>query len=661
MRHLLISTAVALALVGGGTVTAAAAPVPTSYTVQRADYDLGATALTLPSLNNKAVEEQAAVWVPVNAPGRRPVVVLLHGRHDTCFQPGTQNSSDTMWPCEAGWSEIPSYLGFNQSAQQLAADGYVVVSISANGVGAFDNSDSEDAGALARGQLVLRHLDLLAAADAGTAAGVSPLLKDRLDLTNVGLMGHSRGGEGIAKADLLNAARPHPYGIKSVLLIAPVDYSRQTLPDVPLAVVLPYCDGDVSDLRGQHFYDDTRYADPSDHVLRSSVLIMGANHNFFNTQWTPGLSAGPAFDDWDSEVDPQDPTCGSAQPTSIRLTAAQQSNVGSAYIEGFFRLTLGGETSFLPMFDNADNPVVTVGPATVVQESQSAHRLDLAPLTAASSTVVIPSVATYCASMDNLSPQSGLPSCTESPNNAQFPSFTPQRYSANVTAAPMLHLPAGAVTVTPSTHNLSAQREITVRAALDDANVAANLTLTVIDGAGKQQSLAAQKLAPFPGSGKILPKTWLRTLSWPLSQLRGVNTADIRKIVLTTSGGGVLLSDLAAQTPAVGAGGPSTLPQVSLTGATVDQTSGSATVTVHLSKPGKTSVTANVQTVANTGTQLAAGARVVVIPAGQTTATVQLPVADTNATADTTYILVVSAPVNAIVGSGSFAHVVVRH
>jgi hypothetical protein len=67
-----------------------------------------------------------------------------------------------------------------------------------------------------------------------------------------------------------------------------------------------------------------------------------------------------------------------------------------------------------------------------------------------------------------------------------------------------------------------------------------------------------------------------------------------------------------------------------------------------------------VQTMAGAGTQLTAGARVVVIPAGRTAGSVELPVTDNGSTTDTTYILVPSDPSNAIVGGSTFAHVVVR-
>lgn len=635
---------------------------PGPYQVQRADYDLGNTALTLSGLGGKAVEEQAAVWVPTSAPGQRPVAVFLHGRHDSCYQAGTTNSTDDVWPCPSGWEPIPSYLGFNQAAQTLAGDGYVVVSISANGVNAQDNAFAEDAGALARAQLILDHLDLLAAANMGKVPGLSPLLKGRLDLGNVALMGHSRGGEGVAKAALLNAARPHPYGIRGALLVAPVDYARETLPGIPMVVVLPYCDGDVPDLRGQHFYDDTRYADTNDHVLRSSLLMMGANHNFFNTQWTPGLSTAPAFDDWDAEADPSDPTCGSTQPTTTRLTAAQQSQAGTSLIVGFFRLVQGHETTFLPMFDDASAPAISVGAATVLQEDQSPQRLDVAPLQTPSSSVAVPPTGTYCASMEDASPQSGLPSCTGSPDNSRFPSFTPTRYAQNVTASPMLHLSAaGTVTTAVKDHDISAYSALTVRASTDDAGLPTRMTMTVTDGTGRHQSSPAITLNPLPGSGTILPKTWLPSWRWPTSQMSQVNIHDIRQVSLSTSGA-ALLSDVAFQTPSAGDGGPSTLPQASITGTTVNEGDGGAMVTVHLSRASSRPVLVNIQAVAGTGTQIAGAAQQLSIPAGRVTAPVRIPIVDdttTEETPDTTYLVVLSDTTNAIANE-TFAHVVVH-
>ncbi|WP_435154624.1 poly(ethylene terephthalate) hydrolase family protein [Amycolatopsis sacchari] len=636
---------------------------PGRYAVSRADYDFGDSALTLPGLGNRVVEERAAVWVP-SAPGPRPVVLFLHGRHSACYNPATRATDNTHWPCVEGFQPIPSYRGYDQSAQVLASHGYVVVSISADGVNAQDNPYSEDAGTTARGQLVLDHLDLLAQADSGRAKGMSPLLRGKLDLSDVGLMGHSRGGEGVVKAALLNAARPHPYGVRAVLPLAPIDFGRETLPDVPMAVVLPYCDGDVSNQQGQHFYDDSRYADPGDGVFRASVMVMGADHNFFNTEWTPGVAVAPANDDWGNQ---DDPTCGMNAPATTRLSAAEQYQVGVDYIAGFFRLVMGHETAFSPLFDGG---TAKVGAATVLQETQAPRRLDVAPLQGPAANVSAP-FGQYCASMAGRSPQSGLPSCTASTATARFPSFTPANYGPNVTATPLLHLSW----TTPSSMSIAVPRStmagydaLTVRAALDDANAPADLTLTVVDGAGRSQSATLSSLGdaltPLPGSGTLLPKTWLRTVRWPLAQLKHVNTRDLRKIVISTASpsGGVFLSDVAFQTFAPGQGGPSRLPQVTISDSTVDEGAGSATMTVSLSERSREPVTVSVQALAGTGTQVVNSARQVVVPPGRLSVPVTIPVVGNTvaeANAATAYKVFVVSPVNAVVGQ-DFAHLTVR-
>ena len=87
---------------------------------------------------------------------------------------------------------------------------------------------------------------------------------------------------------------------------------------------------------------------------------MGADHNFFNTEWTPGLSAAPSFDDWGGT---RDRTCGSQNPS--RLSAAQQRKVGRAYIAGAVHLFADDDDSVLPMFDGSPVAVPSAGDADV--------------------------------------------------------------------------------------------------------------------------------------------------------------------------------------------------------------------------------------------------------------------------------------------------------
>jgi hypothetical protein len=115
--------------------------------------------------------------------------------------------------------------------------------------------------------------------------------------------------------------------------------------------MLPYCDGDVSDLQGIHFFDDSRYLVPDDPAPKSTVTVMGANHNFFNRVWSPSGGYPGAFND------------GRWVQCRNQLTESQQRHVGAAYITGFFRRYLGHELALDPMWTGADAPPV---PATTL-------------------------------------------------------------------------------------------------------------------------------------------------------------------------------------------------------------------------------------------------------------------------------------------------------
>ena len=119
------------------------------------EYNDGDTAFTPPGFPGP-VEVRASVHYPTSlAGGGRPLIVLMHGRHATC----SSGSSATLeWPCSGGRQTIPSFQGYNYLAENLASWGYIVVSVSANGINARDNS-VDDLGMLARAQLIQKHLD----------------------------------------------------------------------------------------------------------------------------------------------------------------------------------------------------------------------------------------------------------------------------------------------------------------------------------------------------------------------------------------------------------------------------------------------------------------------------------------------------------------------
>ena len=142
-------------------------------------------------------------------------------------------------------------------------------------------------------------------ARSGRASSGGRLLADRRD----GALAGRRGGH--LAGDRRPAAR-HPYGIDAVLPLAPVDFTRATVNRVPLEVMLPYCDGDVSDLQGMHFFDDARYKVIGDPSPKGTVTVMGANHNFFNTVWSPGGGYPGGFDDGSPDAPAGSPRISSA-------------------------------------------------------------------------------------------------------------------------------------------------------------------------------------------------------------------------------------------------------------------------------------------------------------------------------------------------------------
>src|SRR5207237_6895181 len=96
--------------------------------------------------------------------------------------------------CPDRYNVIPNHLGYEYLAQPLASWGYIVVSINANrGVTAAPGVAGDRGLNLRRGRLVLRHLKQLGGLSNDST---SPLFQ-RIAYSHIGLMGHSRGGEGM--------------------------------------------------------------------------------------------------------------------------------------------------------------------------------------------------------------------------------------------------------------------------------------------------------------------------------------------------------------------------------------------------------------------------------------------------------------------------------
>lgn len=657
-------------------------------------YLFGDQSVPLAAIGGIRGELEGKTYLPTTG-GARPVVILLHGRHTSCY--GTGAANPLRWPCATApdndlRKSIPSYAGYDGTARALASRGYAVVSISANAINSNDNQLAADQGAQARGQLILDTLAMLREASLGSpvsyydawkqrtvdldqalsdgaasyavrsegfVGGAPPLdtvrasdFVGRFDFSSIGLMGHSRGGEGVTSAATLNQALPDPWAIKSILPLAPVDFGRMSVPNVPMNVLLPYCDGDVSNQQGQHMLDDSRYAF-SDDALRSGTWVMGANHNFYNTVWTPGRYSFSVSDDWsNSTARTNEPTCGTSPAvaaTSIRMTAAEQYAQGTSYMTAWFRLTLGGEQQFLPMFDGTGEVPAALGGEdvrTVATAPSSARSTITSFEDATSVTAVGTATATPCASLGGRTTPQVLPACATTSGSAQVPHWTPASNATNVPATPLTRMAWTSATgevrvaVPEGRRDASGFQRLSVKLAADETVATGTaLTIGVVDGSGATWSSPVSALNPlalvrFPTSASTaatttLKKIVLQQVNVPLATLRsaGLATSDLREVRFTaatgadgTASGAAYLSDLALERSSVGTPTVATEPVIDVYAPSVDEGSapGSVDLAVYLDGPADEPVTGYVSLLGSTTSRAGATMKAVTFAPGET-------------------------------------------
>jgi hypothetical protein len=458
----------------------------------------------------------------------------------------------------------------------LASSGFIVVSISANGVNARDNEVADD-GALARARLIQAHLDLWRSFNAGDGP-FGDLFRGHVDLARVGILGHSRGGEGAVRSYLHNASLGSPYGIQAVFPLAPTNLNGLSINQVPLAVLLPYCDGDVSDLQGIKYYDDSRYNITSDSAPKHLILVMGANHNFYNTVWTPSLFGAGASDDWLSLARANlDPHCGSFGP-GRRLTPAQQQGTALAYVKAFFLTHLGNRTDLRVYLDgdSVPPPSAQTSQVHVSYHAKASDRLDINRLLARGNLTTNTLGAEVGRS--HLAPYSLCGGPAPEPPHCLVGQPAPREPEArDVSSKGLSQLEVGWSSTDaqyynqiPATKgNITRYTRLQFRAGVNFADPhnrlsAQDLTVSLVDAAHRQASaqVSAYSQALFypPGDRNLtiteeghtlsnpVPKVTLNMVCIPLSAFIGIDKTNIRFVVFDfdrSASGALLISDIA--------------------------------------------------------------------------------------------------------------------
>lgn len=316
-----------------------------------------------------------------------PLIVLVHGNHGSC-DAGQNTAADTCTQYKHNED------GYAYLAQNLATWGYTTFSISQDQL-MMRQDNNKGKGMHDRRMLIAATLDALSAAskkaglplDEHTTIGTT--LSGHLDMTRIGLMGHSRGGDAVSNFLDYNRIRTDGprYPIRGVISLAPVDYERKAPYGMPFMTILPMCDSDVSNLQGARLFERSQYISPTDPFPRIQVEQLGAIHNWYNSVWYADWNTSGSGADGENN---NDAACGNSQPHStsnvhpnnLRLSGAasytdpalnytvddsdplnpdvntkisgdpermgDQEKLGLATMAAFFRRYVGGEGAFEP-------------------------------------------------------------------------------------------------------------------------------------------------------------------------------------------------------------------------------------------------------------------------------------------------------------------------
>lgn len=259
------------------------------------------------------------VWYPVG-PGPFPLVLVVHGNHNM------KEFSDPGY----------GYLG-----ELLASRGFILASVDENFLNGNLRGEND-----ARGWMLLQHVRAWHGFNDSTG---SPL-RGKVDLRNIALMGHSRGGEAVAVAGMFNRLRHYPddanltfdfnYDIKSLVAIAPVDGQyRPAEKPTPISnynylLFHGSHDGDVSNFSGLAQWERLKFTDGQP-WFKSAVLVYRANHGQWNTVWG-STDGGPR----------------SRRSLDLRgfISQQDQRRFAEVYVTAFLEATLKGKHEYLPLF-----------------------------------------------------------------------------------------------------------------------------------------------------------------------------------------------------------------------------------------------------------------------------------------------------------------------
>ncbi|MBQ4915152.1 hypothetical protein J8L85_11930 [Maribacter sp. MMG018] len=263
------------------------------------------------------------VYMPEGT-GPFPLAVVVHGNHSMI------DYSDDGY----------GYLG-----ALLASRGIITVSVDENFVNGHWSGDFRGKEMPVRAWLLLKHIEQWQTWN----NDADHELANKVDMNNILLMGHSRGGEAVSIAGAFNKLPYLPdtakenfdfnFNIKGIVSIAPTDYRydrKIVLENVNYLSLQGSYDSDEVSFWGMRPYRRLQFTD-SINRFKAGVYVHHANHGQFNSTW--GNSDFGAPSKWLLNLEPL-------------LSEEQQQEVAKVFISAFAEASLKGNNSYLPIFKN---------------------------------------------------------------------------------------------------------------------------------------------------------------------------------------------------------------------------------------------------------------------------------------------------------------------
>jgi len=325
----------------------------------------------------------AQIWHPeitsLQNEKQMPIVLFMHGSHESCqielegqkiayaeimgkmgkitsafppgtifFAPGTNGmivKDRKKESCSNGGQKIPNHQGYDYLLEKLASHGIFAISISAHDLQGVEEPWQNQA----RAELILKFLDKLRDWNDNGTDPWEGIFKGKLAMDQIGLSGHSIGGQAVVTAHAMNAQRDEGtrHQLLAINAIAPQDglYSRKLLKidtGGTFLLLQGALDGDLVALPGIRIYDRSLEpkANEENRYPKMMAYVYGANHNYFNTIWTP------EDHDW---IARDDATIFTNQALE-RMSAEEQRQVALTTLVAFFRWHLLGHAQYQNLF-----------------------------------------------------------------------------------------------------------------------------------------------------------------------------------------------------------------------------------------------------------------------------------------------------------------------